>query len=67
MTDNRTREQRNNDSANFCGWGIAIGSLLMCTPAAPLGVAMIAQSAIGLVAVAGVDAAETIHDRKYAE
>ena len=67
MTVNKSREQRNNDTNTACAWAMAGGALLLFTPIAPLGAALIGQSIGTMATRVGVDAVENLHDRKYAE
>ena len=67
MTVKSDRQQRNRNTDTACAWAMGIGALLMATPAAPFGLALIGQSAATMITRVGVNAAETVHDRKYTE
>ena len=67
MTTKSDRKSRNNATDTACAWAMIGGVGLLFTPAAPLGIALVGQSVATMVTRVGVDVAETMHDRKYAE
>ena len=67
MTSKSDRQKRNDATDTACAWGLIGGIGLMFTPAAPFGIALVGQSVATMITRVGVDAAETMHERKYAE
>ena len=70
MSDNsktRTDSQIRDDRNTACTWAMIGGGLLMLTPAAPFGFALIGQSVATMACGVGIDAAQHAHNAKYGD